>query len=294
MTFQLFGYEIRKIEKDISPAESPFQFAKLLVEISKVSVRTNFDILQFLLDKKKFPVSNAIFSNKERMFATFIEGIFIKPSAIHLAGMYLLSRAATKVSPHSSNYFVELTRFVGLKGADKNSCDWCSIINGIMENLERGIKETKDGDAFVREFYENKPLFVWVCAFWVFLKSMIAVPGSSLFGEVITVNPQEYIDQNEILISDKNAQSLKIALMIFLETKKGIAHIESRWCPFGYLRNVNYNREYWGNELWSVVEVLRQHGKVSCEQCVQIANAGFQGDDNDSVFDTYLKLITKE
>ena len=173
--------------------------------------------------------------------------------------------------------YISFTRFG--TGMDKAYCDWCGICNGTMELFRDKIKgyfANTDGKEFSKfhiPAYSNK------------LTGLNDLSGYT-----------ERIEQE--LLEFNAPEEAHPKLREFLMVIYGIEEIESRWCPFSYISDLAFDKPYYyyspysKDHLMTVQKVLREQGKISCNNCIQILNEIEEiRTDEPSLFEDYMTFL---
>lgn len=218
-----------------------------------------------------------------------IEGYVIFPTIFHLNVCLTSSKVIGKYITHSKNIndYIQLTRFIAHNNMDRMSCDWCSIVNGMLEFNLDVIKGNAANNILK---LNNFGLTVVHYA----LTTLRHIPTSAVTNSCKFTNNDvlTFIHKNNISYKDNELSKLITLVKKLLEIKEAVSQIESRWCPFRYLGDIAYEREYWNTNLEEVARMLQEHGKVICNTCVKEANNKF-GIDNcvPSIFQPMLNKM---
>jgi hypothetical protein len=209
--------------------------------------------------------------DKWRLPAGIVEGIYL--GELNVTGLnYVesLSCDIGKYLKHQENMddYIQLTRFISSDGMDRINCDWCSIVNGMSEFYISTMKGNKGYDIlktssflFYLNYYEAKLIGM--------------IPKSYFVGyeECSDEDVNQFIVDNDIKVDSVIEEKLlKFYLKRVITLIRIFAHIETRWCPFGYMQDMAYERNYHGTDLGAIVTELRQFGKVVCTSCVSKLN----------------------
>lgn len=231
--------------------------------------------LVFKGERDKNPVMMSIaeylLENKSELPINFIELIFA--SELNVIGMNHIESVAKRIGKylkHNENMddYIQLTRFIDGDGIDRINCDWCSIANGFSEFCVATVKNNKGIDIFL----SSGP---WFYASYYEAKLISKLPKSCFAGYVDCSDDEveKFIVDNQITfdnVIEKMLASFYIKRMITF--MRIVAQVEKRWCPFGYMQDMAYERNYHGTDLEAVVKELREFGKVVCTSCVSKLN----------------------
>jgi hypothetical protein len=222
-----------------------------------------------------------------------LEAILIFPNPLYIKAIIKTTELANKhlVTDKEIFDYIQLTRFLGYDNLDRMSCDWCSVVNGFCEFLLASI----EGNS-VENILKLKN--VYFVGMFNTLKLVLKLKNSVDPTESYIVS-DEYVSQ---FIQSKNIKNFQgdvefIKLIkFFIEFRNLVACIESRWCPFNYLKAIAYHRDYWGSDIEKISKTLQEKGKIVCNECVDFLNKthGIDGTMKENVFkDLLLKLACK-
>ena len=84
-----------------------------------------------------------------------------------------------------------------------------------------------------------------------------------------------------------------------IRLKNIVEIIETRYCPFKHLTEINFDRPYYYyssnniKELKMAQEILRERGQIRCDECVEIINSNknYIYKISPSIFDDYMIYI---
>lgn len=232
-----------------------------------------------------------IFSNYISLPTNAIETVFMI-SPLNLVLVWYVERTAKLISKHleydlSVSEYIQLTRFIDKQGFDRINCDWCSIVNGFNEFYTEAMKYNKASDIL-----STKNIFLFMASTTGAISSIN--PLSCFHGTKYCTKEEalQFVEENEI--SCRN-EFEKIAVINHIKRvlsfKNLVAEVEKRWCPFGYMQDLKYERNYYGTDLEKTCEELRKLGKVSCEHCITILNEN-KNPSEKSVYENFLKRLT--
>jgi hypothetical protein len=80
-----------------------------------------------------------------------------------------------------------------------------------------------------------------------------------------------FVRSHEIIISILQIEKHIDIIKFFVEFRNLVSQVESRWCPFNYLYDIAYKREYWGSEL-AVISKTLHDTDIQCINCVDVLN----------------------
>ena len=139
--------------------------------------------------------------------------------------------------------YVSFIRSDILNPFDRLSCDWCGLWNGLVEMVIREDLHIDDAD------------------FRIFMKK----------NNVQTYNKYFEID---------NAVDAKD---YFLKLRDFIEKIERSYCPFGYMKKVSYDRNYYNiqvsdiEDIRKISQILEESGINDCTRCIPAINKNIRG-----------------
>ncbi len=81
----------------------------------------------------------------------------------------------------------------------------------------------------------------------------------------------DFVRSSSIQNFDPTNQKHIDIIKFFVEFRNLVSQVESRWCPFNYLYDIAYKREYWGSEL-AVVSKTLHDTDIKCINCVDVLN----------------------
>ena len=219
-----------------------------------------------------------------------IEGCVIFPSIFHLKTSLTPVKIIKKHITHSKNIkdYIQFTRFISRDNKDRMSCDWCSVVNGMLEFILDVIKGNAASDILKLNTF-GLTLTHFALTSLQHIKTSVVTNSCKLTNDVAL----SFIHENKISFKDSELTKLVALIKKLLEIKEAVAQIESRWCPFGYLGDIAYERKYWNTELEAVAHMLQENGKLVCTSCIQEANEKF-GINNgiESVFQPLLDKMS--
>ena len=197
------------------------------------------------------------------------------------------------------SYF-SFTRFSN--GIDKVGCDWCSIINGILELLILETEQYYSSDNFnpnnllipssIKQFSDK-----WTSLMRRKIPGFLKIddrgrPSINQIKVFTTI-----LDDTKLNDCQKNISIEFITEIIRL--KNIVEIIETRYCPFKHLTEINFDRPYYYyssnniKELKMAQEILRERGQIRCDECVEIINSNknYIYKISPSIFDDYMIYI---
>jgi hypothetical protein len=164
----------------------------------------------------------------------------------------------------------------------KNSCDWCSIVNGIMETAKQNII--------------NQPELVKHIDF-----ERLNYPDN--YFDIVLLGRTEKVtaEQVETWCSNTFGQ-VTPGLLLFSRIYLKLEQIELRWCPFKRSKEFYYrNRdkrylELTEQTMYEVGKILSKYETITCNNCPLVINAEWKYTKNneDSMFQPLLDYMMRE
>jgi len=201
---------------------------------------------------------------KNNLFRYVKEGKVINPNYATMKAMAELYQCNTflNITVAEMDKYISLTRFG--YGRDKVVCDWCAIANGTAELFLHKLQIYCNTRFNPQEF------------------SSFCIP--KYFNYLITLDVRNDLAHQRAIEAEvrtfgvTNLKAQKV-LRTFIQTIKAIEYIETRWCPFKYLIEIPFNRPYYYYDPYNVKhlqfaqKLLRQQGKITCNNCIQVLNS---------------------
>ena len=139
------------------------------------------------------------------------------------------------------------------------TCDWCSIVNGIVETSKQNII--------------NRPELVNQIDF-------VRLPLAEIFLDFILTGRTEKVtqEQAELWCNDTFGQVTSDHLL-FSRIYIKLEHIELRWCPFKRSKEFYYRNkdkrylEPTEQTIYEVGQILSKHETITCNNCPRVINA---------------------
>ena len=176
--------------------------------------------------------------------------------------------------------YISFTRFS--TGMDKAYCDWCGICNGTMELFRDKLIEY-----FATRYNSNEFKTFYIPDY---SKKLTGLNDLSGYAERI----------EEELLEFNAPEGAHSKIREFLTVVYGIEEIESRWCPFSYIAEITFDKPYYYyspynvDHLKLVQKILREQGKITCNNCIQILNDVEEIRTNEeSIFEDYMVFLKK-
>lgn len=183
--------------------------------------------------------------------------------------------------------YISFTRFINISkyNADKISCDWCSMVNGVVH--------------FIIDRTRCSP--IKTASFNLVLDEIL----TRLFKYVDYYSSLSKLVPNRILIEtyarrmvyqskDNDWTNIQCKLM---ELKLIVNTIEQTWCPFKHLKEMAFENDYTIydsnviGELKEASERLKKHGIIDCKQCPLIISSTYPLMEEDSIMKPFLDLL---
>jgi hypothetical protein len=233
------------------------------------------------------------------------EVLVVRPNKYFLQYIIQLCQGILPFAHHNRKGLSEYVSFTRLNITilDRISCDWCSIVNGILHYIDDTINfalKNKDINILSWSFKSHD--------YNLFLKGLRFVPKSivrDLYNKnEALVRVQDYRSKIDKLFPKAPAKIKKLFIKSISELlilQHIVASIESRWCPFKHLRElalkkVNHRQFNWINydELMRASILIGKHGKIDCHNCANLINDGLSLEndiENTSPFAEYFKHL---
>jgi hypothetical protein len=195
-------------------------------------------------------------------------------------------RSIEKQEPGTVEKYISFTRFS--RGRDKISCDWCSIINGCMELLLDVIYSNLN-DESVEKILDVEELSLNLILFTN--KYMYHVKPTE-------VDLYKYYERIDNQIDSKYREPLKKVISDLLTVRSVIECIETGWCPFKHMTEIDFDRAYYKynsndvTELKIASDIIKENGSIKCDSCVTLLNNSNALNKNAyTIFDKYMERV---
>lgn len=217
------------------------------------------------------------------------EVITILPLPNYLVALNNVFKVVGESIVHENNLrdYIQMSRFIEQQNLDRLSCDWCSIVNGSLEFVLDSIGGNKASDI-------NKLNTAMLTLMHNMLLGLTKNPGRFPDNDYSVYDSEvdAFIENKKIVLEFGEYVKLKNTIKKFLELKKLVEAVETRWCPFRYLSDIAYERNYWGTDVEGIAELLRTSGRITCESCVPTVNSLYAvTTPKSSVFEDYVNNL---
>lgn len=195
-------------------------------------------------------------------------------------------RSIEKQEPGTVEKYISFTRFS--RGSDKISCDWCSIINGCMELLVDIIYSNLNNES-VEKILDVKELS---------LNTILFTNKYMYHSKHVKEDLDKYYKRIDKQIDSKYREPLKKVIYNLLTVRSVIECIETGWCPFKHMTEIDFDRAYYKynsndvTELKIASDIIKENGSIKCDSCVKLLN-----DSNSlnkaayTIFDKYMEHV---
>lgn len=206
-----------------------------------------------------------------------LETLLVYPNRISLTGIvdFYKNNKFLGIKVDDIDRYISLSRFAS--GKDKAYCDWCGICNGTLELIKSKLLIDKSmiNKLFIpREFY------------------------------LLVLLHTKYVESKRDLINDEISKygiltdESRLKLVEFYEFLYAVEFVESRWCPFEYIKKLDFDRHYYYYSSYNiehlklVQKILREQGSITCNNCIRVLNDIPEIITSEpSIFEDYMLLI---
>tara|TARA_S200000501_G_scaffold63652_1_gene54460 strand:+ start:1997 stop:2956 length:960 start_codon:yes stop_codon:yes gene_type:complete len=210
----------------------------------------------------------------------------------------LLSSFNNTTSEEFKSYFT-FTRFSD--GIDRYACDYCSLVIGFLELI---CHKTLDA-AQKRDFNVN--LLMMPTSMIMFGNKFNTLTRKTLPGflkiknqgsaSLIQMKPYEDALKNNNL-SNSDKQVFTDFVHELIKIKNIVEIVESRYCPFKHLKEINFDKPYYFfnadniEELKQAQNILSKKGVIKCDECVETLNdSSIFKDRPQSIFNNFIVYL---
>ena len=264
--------------------------------------------------KDSFFYENILLARSSRItrFFLLLEMFWIAPRKYPIYQAHqLFDSVNTVVSEDSTKNYADYVTFTRANFStwDKISCDWCSIVNGMLEYSLDSIKECimNESEKLLELNFDYNTSFN--------LRYMKYLPYSVIKGcynkEEIRREQMQYVDLiNTYYKKTTKAKRNRLIKHVkkLVELKIVVSYVERRWCPLAHLQKMAYRRNYHTfdsrnrRHLEKAAAILKEISFIDINRCEldikdcnqKINNALEDPVDMPSLFNEYMQLFSEQ